>query len=87
MSYTTSNYQAYEQTFKEESFLAVTFLGIPIAEGSQSYYQCNTSYDSSSSTVTVTMNPVGNVSPPSATDQLASVIGAQIVWPGAPTTS
>lgn len=87
LTYTTSNYQAYQQTFQEKSSFAVTFLGIPIAGGSQSYYQCTTSYESSTETVTVTMMPVGNMSPPSATDQLANVVGAQIIWPGAPTTN
>jgi hypothetical protein len=83
LSYQTSNYTAYQETFKEESFWGISILGIPIAEGSQSYYQASTSYDSNSNTVTVTMTPVGIKSPVAATDQLAFVVGAQIVWPGA----
>jgi len=83
LKFSTSNYAAYQKTFQENSYWGVSILGIPIAGGSQSYYQSNSSYDSQSSTVTVTMNPVGNTTPVTPASQLATVIGAQIVWPGA----
>ena len=84
LSFSTSNYKAYQETFKEESAWGIGIFGIPIAGGSQSYYQSTSSYDSNSNTVTVTMTPVGITTPVAAVDQLANVVGAQIVWPGAP---
>jgi hypothetical protein len=83
LSYTTSNYAAYQKMFDQKSYWGISFLGIPIAGGSQSYYQASTSFDAQSNTVTVTMKPVGNKNPVTAADQLANVVGAQIVWPGA----
>ncbi len=83
LKFATSNYAAYQKTFEEDSYWGVSILGIPIAGGEQSYYQCNTSYDAQSSTVTVTMNPVGNTTPVTPASQLATVVGAQITWPGA----
>lgn len=83
LTFSTSNYAAYQKTFKEESFWAVTFLGIPLAEGSQSYFQSNSTYNAETSTVTVTMTPVGITTPVTAASQLATVIGAQVTWPGA----
>ncbi len=83
LTYNTSNYSAYEKTFQEQSSWGVSFLGIPLGGGSQSYYSCETSYESSSQTVTVTMTPVGNVSPVTPTDQLAYVVGGEVDWIGA----
>lgn len=86
LTYTTSNYAAYQKTFAEQSSWGVSFLGIPLGGGSQSYYSCQTSQDASSNTVTVTMSPAGISTPITPTQQLAYVIGAQILWPGASTT-
>jgi hypothetical protein len=83
LSYVTSNYAAFQQIFKEQSNWNVSFLGIPIAGGSSSYYQCNSSYDSETTTVTITMTPVGVTTPVAPASQLATVIGAQFAWPGA----
>lgn len=83
LSFVTANYHAFQEVFQENSSWGLSFLGIPIAGGSQSYYRCNTSFNSSSNTVTVTMTPVGVVNPVTPMDQLANVVGAQIVWPGA----
>ncbi len=83
LKYNTSNYSAYQETFKEESHWGISFLGIPLGGGSQSYYQAHTSYDSSSQTVTVTMTPVGVTTPVTATDQLAYVVGGEVNWIGA----
>lgn len=83
LSYVTSNYAAFQEIFQEQSNWSVSFLGIPIAGGSQSYYRCNTSYNEETTTVTVTMVPVGVTTPVLSTDQLANVVGAQVVWPGA----
>jgi hypothetical protein len=83
LKYNTSNYSAYQKTFQEQSHWGISFLGIPLGGGSQSYYECDTSYDSSSQTVTVTMTPVGNTTPVTPTDQLAYVVGGEVNWIGA----
>lgn len=80
----TSNYSAFQQIFTEQSHWGISFLGIPIAGGSQSYYSAQTSQQSTSNTVTVTLTPVGITTPLTPTDQLAYVIGAEVLWPGAP---
>jgi hypothetical protein len=85
LTYNTANYAAFQSVFKESSSWGVSFLGIPLGGGSQSYYKCVTSQDSQKQTVTVTMTPVGNTTPISATSQLAYVVGAQVLWPGAST--
>jgi hypothetical protein len=86
MSYTNASYDDFQETFKQESSWGITFLGIPIAGGSQSYYKANTSFDASKNTVTVTMTPVGITTPVAAVDQLATVVGVEMVWPGASAT-
>ncbi len=83
LKYNTSNYSAYQKTFQEQSSWGISFLGIPLAGGSQSYYSSQTSYDASSQTVTVTMSPVGATSPVTPTDQLAYVVGGEVIWMGA----
>ena len=83
LTYNTSNYAAYQKTFQQQSSWGISFLGIPLGGGSQSYYSSTTSYDSSSQTVTVTMTPVGNTTPVTPTDQLAYVVGGEVDWLGA----
>jgi len=78
-----SNYSAFTQKIQEQSSWGITFLGIPLAGGDQSYYHATTSQNSNANTVTITMTPAGITTPVSPTDQLAYVIGAQILWPGA----
>lgn len=81
--YNTSNYSAYQKTFNETATWSVSFLGIGLGGGSESYYKCQTSFDSSAQQVTVTMSPVGNTTPVTPADQLAYVVGAEVIWPGA----
>jgi hypothetical protein len=83
LTFDTSNYSLFTQKIQEQSEWGITFLGIPLAGGSQSYYQATTQQNSSANTVTITMTPAGITTPVSPTDQLAYVIGAQILWPGA----
>jgi hypothetical protein len=82
LSFNTSNYAAYQRAFEKNSYWSVSFLGIPIAGGSQSYHQATISYDSKSNTVT-TMTPVGSTTPVAPTGQLANVVPTLIVWPSA----
>jgi len=83
LTFDTSNYSAFTQKIQEQSSWGITFLGIPLAGGDQSYYHATTSQNSNENTVTITMTPAGITTPVSPTDQLAYVIGAQILWPGA----
>lgn len=83
LTFYTSNYQSFQQTFQQQSHWGISFLGIPLAGGSQSYYSAQTSVNQSAGTVTVTMTPVGINTPVSPMDQLAYVIGAEVLWPGA----
>jgi hypothetical protein len=83
LTFDTSNYSAFTQKIQEQSSWGITFLGIPLAGGDQSYYHATTSQNSNANTVTITMTPAGITTPVSPTDQLAYVIGAQILWPGA----
>jgi hypothetical protein len=83
LTFYTSNYQSVQQKIQEQSHWGVSFLGIPLAGGSQSYYSASTTVNQSANTVTVTMTPVGINTPVTPTDQLAYVIGAEVLWPGA----
>ncbi|WP_148699378.1 hypothetical protein [Candidatus Nitrososphaera evergladensis] len=82
LTYTTSNTKIFQQTFQEQSSWNIGFLGIPIAGGKQSYYSSQYSADTTKGTVTVTMSPPANDTPVSLLDQLAYVIGAEVIWPG-----
>lgn len=83
LTFYTANYQSVQQKFQEESHWGISFLGIPLAGGSQSYYSASTTVNQSANSVTVTMSPVGINTPVTPTDQLAYVIGAEVLWPGA----
>jgi hypothetical protein len=85
LEYSSTDYASFKSIFKENSSWGVSFLGIPLGGGSQSYYKCITSQNTQKQTVTITMSPAGITTPVSATAQLAYVIGAQILWPGAST--
>ncbi|HKI00854.1 MAG TPA: hypothetical protein VKK31_02625 [Thermoanaerobaculia bacterium] len=86
LTYSTSDFAAFQEVFQQDSKWGITFLGIGLGGGSSSYYQAQTSQDSSTGTVTLTMSPVGITTPITPTDQLAYVVGAQILWPGASTS-
>jgi hypothetical protein len=83
LTYKTSNYAAYQKTFAQNSSWGVSFLGIPLGGGSQSYYSCQTAYDANSQTVTVTMSPPASATGITSTDQLAYVVGVEMDWMGA----
>lgn len=83
LTYDTSNYAAFEKVFTAEAQFSVHLFGIPLAGGSVAYYSSASSFNSSSNQVTVTLTPVAVSTPVAATDQLAYVIGAEVLWPGA----
>ena len=85
VSYTTSNYSAFESMFQSQSSWGVSFLGIGLAGGSQSAFSASTSFNAQSNTVTLTMSPAGVTVPVSPNQGLAYVIGAEIFWPGVST--
>ena len=84
LTYTTSDYSSFQQTFQQNSSWGITFLGIGLGGGSNSYFQATTSQNASAGTVTLTMSPPGTSTPVAPTDQLAYVVGAEVLWPGAP---
>ncbi|MBY5934721.1 hypothetical protein KUV51_17065 [Tateyamaria omphalii] len=77
---TESSFQSH---FSEQSHWSVSFLGIPLGGGSQSYESSVYKYDSTSGTVTVTMTPPPAVTPGNILTSQAYVIGADCAWPGA----
>lgn len=83
LTYNTSNYSEYQKTFQDTDKWSVSFLGIGLGGGSDSYYESQTSFDSTAKQVTVTMSPVGNTAPIPPANQLAYVIGAEVNWVGA----
>ncbi len=83
MVFHNANESAFKSHFSQKSSWSVSFLGIPLAGGSQSYESSTYHYDKTAGTVTVTMTPppayiAGNI----MTSQ-AYVLGADCVWPGA----
>jgi hypothetical protein len=85
LTYTTSHFGQMQSIFQETVSWGVSFCGISLGGGSQSYYQSDLVQHSDGQTVTLTMTPVGNVTPVSPADQLAYVVGAEIMWPGSST--
>jgi hypothetical protein len=83
LTYATSDYASFQKNVHQHTDWSVSFLGISLAGGSSDYYSVQTSQDSSMGTVTLTMSPTGITTPITPSDQLAYVIGAQILWPGA----
>lgn len=83
LTFYTTNYSSFSQVITEDSRWGISFLGIPLAGGSQSYFNAKTSQNEEGGTVTVTMTPVGNTTPVTPADQLAYVIGVEVLWPGA----
>lgn len=86
LTYNSTNISAFQQVISQHSSWGVSFLGIALAGGSSSYYKATATLNEQSNTITVTMSPAGAYTPVSATDQLAYVIGAQLLWPGATAT-
>jgi hypothetical protein len=85
LTYATSNLSAITSTFSQGSLWGVSFLGFGLGGGSSTYYQATAVQNSGAGTVTLTMDPVGLQTPVTPTAQLAYVIGADILWPGAST--
>jgi hypothetical protein len=85
LTYTSSDFAALQRTFQSQTSWGVRFLGISLAGGSNSYFSSTTSQDASAGTITMTMSPSGITNPVAAPDQLAYVVGAQVLWPGAST--
>lgn len=83
LTYTTSDFASFKKTVKSHTDWSVSFLGMSLAGGSSDYYHAETSQNASAGTVTLTMSPARINTPVTPSDQLAYVIGAQILWPGA----
>ena len=83
ITYNTSNLSAFQQIFSGESSWGVSFLGVGLASGSSSYFSANAATSASGSGVTVTISPPSTSTPVATGQQLAYVIGASMIWPGA----
>lgn len=81
MTYTSTDFSSFQQVFQEQSSWGVSFLGIPLAGGSQSYYQAKLSQDSTAGTITVTMSPPATSTPVPTLGQVAFLVGAEMEWP------
>jgi hypothetical protein len=73
---------SFSSHFSEETHWGVSFLGIPLGGGSQSYSSSKYQYDSTAGTVTVSMTPPPSVIPGNLLTSQAYVIGANCAWPG-----
>lgn len=82
LTYTSGNFSQFQQTFQEQSSWGISFLGIPLAGGSQSYYNSQLSQNSQTGSITIKMSPPLNSTPVPTLGQVAYVIGAQVIWPG-----
>ena len=83
LTYTKADFSKFQQVFQQQSSWGISFLGIPLAGGSQSYYSSQLKQDSTTGTITITMTPPVGMAPVPTLDQMAYVIGAEILWPGA----
>jgi hypothetical protein len=83
LTFYTQNYAAFSQVFTQQFRCDVSFLGIPLADGSQSYYSATAKQSTNGQSVTVTMTPEGIKTPVTPNDQLAYVVGVEMDWPGA----
>lgn len=79
---TSSNYQSIQKTFEQSSTVKVSFLGITLASASESTYSASTSVDSSSQTITITLNPPQELVAGNSVDSLGWVLGAVVDYPG-----
>lgn len=83
MVFHNANEKMFQSHFAQKSSWSVSFLGIPLAGGSQSYESSVYKYDSTAGTVTVSMSPPPAVIPGNLLTSQAYVIGANCAWPGA----
>ncbi|QFS83551.1 hypothetical protein [Roseivivax sp. THAF197b] len=83
MVFHNADESAFQSHFATKSSWSVSFLGIPLAGGSQSYESSVYHYDKTAGTVTVTMTPPPAVIPGNLLTSQAYVIGATCAWPGA----
>ncbi|WP_299685359.1 hypothetical protein [uncultured Tateyamaria sp.] len=83
MVFHNADEKSFQSHFSQESHWSVSFLGIPLGGGSQSYTSSVYKYDKTAGTVTVTMTPPPSVIPGNLLTSQAYVIGADCAWPGA----
>ncbi|KIC48174.1 hypothetical protein [Tateyamaria sp. ANG-S1] len=83
MVFHNASEQEFKSHFSQEAHWSVSFLGIPLGGGSESYESSVYKYDATSGTVTVTMTPPPAVIPGNILTSQAYVIGADCAWPGA----
>lgn len=81
----SSDYESIEKTFEKTVKVGLTFLGVTLGiEGSESTYSHNLSVDSSSQTVTITLDPPQQLTPGgNLADSVGWVLGVQTEYPAA----
>lgn len=81
---TSSDYQRIQQTFQQSASVGVSFLGIPLGINmKESSYSNKVTVDSSSSTVTITLDPPKELVAGDAVDSVGWILGVQPVFPAA----
>lgn len=78
----SSEYEQIAKTFEQSASVGLTFLGIPLGiSGSESSYSHSVKSDSSSSTVTIALNPPQELIAGTSTDSVGWILGVQKDYP------
>lgn len=81
---TSSDYESIEKTFQQKVKVGLSFLGIPLGnQGSESTYSHNLNVDSSSETITITLDPPKELIAGTSVDSVGWVLGVQTEYPAA----
>ena len=81
---TSSDYESIEKTFEQKVKVGLSFLGIPLGiKGSESTYSHSVSVNSSSQTVTITLDPPKELIAGNSVDSVGWVLGVQTEYPAA----
>lgn len=80
----SSSYERIQKTFQQSASIGVTFLGIPLGiGGKESSYSNKVTTDSSSKTVTITLNPPKELVAGENVDSVGWILGVQPAYPAA----
>ena len=81
---TSSDYESIEKTFEQTVKVGLSFLGIPLGiKGSESTYSHSVSVNSSSQTITITLDPPKELIAGNSVDSVGWVLGVQTEYPAA----
>ena len=80
---TSSDYQSIATTFQQQSSVGISFMGINLASGTESYISHSVQTNASASSVTITLAPPVQSESTPVDDQLAWIMGVQPCYPAA----